>query len=235
MASESERGSDNLATPRILIAVPDAALRQKVMDAAAQDGFFADGATDGIAALKCVRRNTYQLAVLDTGLPELSGLVVCREIRKVSRAPIVLLSTLSSEEDRLAGFLAGGNDYLVKPIYLRELMARINSLLSLSGGGARGTDILRAGEILIDSASRNVTVSRREIQLTPKEYDLLFFLCKHPRRAYSRDSLLDLVWGPRFFGSDRTVDTHIGSLREKIRPHQDYIVTVWGFGYKLEV
>ena len=226
---------ESVSSSRILIAVPDTALCRQITAAVQSEGLLTDEAADGIAALKCVRRNIYQLFVLDTCLPELSGLLVCREIRKSSAAPIIFVSSLSSEEDRLAGFLAGGNDYLVKPFSLRELTARIGSLLSLTHGPARGPDAVVAGGICVDSASRCVYVDGGAVQLTPKEYDLLCFLLKHPRRAFSRDSLLDLVWGRRFLGSDRTIDTHVKSLREKIHPYQDYIVTVWGIGYKLEL
>jgi len=219
---------------RLLVATADAELCRQITEAAAREGFFADGAADGISALKCARRNAYGLTVLDTGLPEVNGLLVCRELRKSSTAPIIMISGLSSEEDRLAGFMAGGNDYLVKPFFMRELMARIKSLISLWESEAGGSGMIVSGGICVDDASRCVYVDRHEIQLAPKEYDLLCFLCRHPHQAFSRDSLLDRVWGREFFGSDRTVDTHVKSLREKIRPYQDRIATVWGFGYRLE-
>ena len=226
---------ESTLTSRVLIAVPDTMLRHQITAALSAAGFLADEALDGIAALKCMRRSVYGLIVLDAELPELSGLMVCREIRQTSAAPVIFVSGLSSEEDRLAGFLAGGNDYMVKPVSVRELLARIGSFLSLTQDARRDSDLLTAGGLRVDGASRAVYVDGRAVQLTPKEYDLLCFLLKHPRRVFSRDALLDLVWGRQFLGSDRTVDSHVKSLREKIHPYQDCIVTVWGIGYKLEM
>ena len=218
---------------RILIATGDSTLRQQIVTAAENENHLTEEAPDGISALKHIRRNLYQAVILDTDLPEIGGLTVCREIRKLSNVPVIMLSSLSSEKDRLQGFLSGGNDYMVKPIYISELMARVASFIALTAAPANKSDLITVGELTVDSSSRNVYINRKKIRLTPKEYDLLYFLCQNRNRAFSRDTLLDQVWGRGFYGTDRTVDTHIKSLRRQIKPHQDCIVTVWGFGYKL--
>ena len=220
---------------RLLIADTDASIRGIIRIAVKEEGWDCSEATDGIMALKLFRRNTYHLAVLDYNLAELNGCIVCNQIRKSSRIPIILLSVHSGEAERLTGFAAGCNDYIIKPFYPGEVVARIKSLMTLYGHDNVPKKTLVRGGIEIDLQSYNVYVNQKLIRLTPKEYDLLVFFCQNPEIAYSRDALLDLVWGHDFYGSDRTVDTHVKSLRGKIQPYNFYIATVWGVGYKFEV
>lgn len=208
------------------------AIKRKVIEA----GYLCDEAADGIAALKLFRHNDYHLIVMDTQLPELDGRNVCRQIRKTSDIPVIIVSALSGEEDRLAGFDLGADDYVVKPFSMPELMARIRVFLHRSGELQRALPRhMSFGGLFIDTVSRSVYVDEQPVSMPPKEYDLLFFLSQNPNQAFSRDMILNEVWGYDFIGSDRTVDTHIKTLRENIRPYDQYIATVWGFGYKFSV
>jgi len=217
---------------RLLAADGDLSVREIIRLAAAEQGWGCDDAADGIAALKLLRRGRYHAIVLDAELPDVDGVFVCRHLRKTVQTPVIFLSKNGAEANRLAAFEAGGNDYVLKPFYPRELVARIRSLLTLTGCGASpAREAVDAGKLRVDTRSRTAFLEGRALQLTPKEYDLLLFFCQHPFHAFSRDTLLDEVWGQDFFGSDRTVDTHVKSLRGKLRPYE-YIETVWGFGYK---
>lgn len=217
----------------LLIADHDSTVRSLIKARALAEGYQCDEAADGIAAIKAFRRHDYGLILLDAQLPELDGRNVCRQIRKASDVPILLLSTRGAEADRLEGFDLGADDYVVKPFSLPELMARIKVFLHRSAGLRRAIPSKISYDGLgIDTISRCVFVDDRPIQLSPKEYDLLFFLSQNPNKAFSREALLNEVWGYDFVGTDRTVDTHIKTLRENIRPYDQCIATVWGFGYK---
>lgn len=219
---------------RLLIADSDYSIRNIIRIASEEAGWLSDDASNGIMALKLFRRRHYHLAVLDFSLAELDGRIVCRQIRKSSALPVIFLSVYPEESERLACFAVGGNDYVLKPFYPRELMARIRSFLSLTGYDLQVKKNIVSEGIIIDLFSRDVLVDGRQICLTPREYDLLLFFCQNPHRAYSREVLLNCVWGEEFQGSDRTVDTHVKSLRAKIQPFQSRIITVWGIGYKYE-
>lgn len=220
---------------RLLAADADLSVREIIRLAAAEQGWACESAKDGISALKLVRRNQYHLAVVEVELPEINGLIVCRQLRKTPGIPVILIARDGRENSRLEGFAAGGNDYVLKPFYPHELMARVRNLLELCGMHVHPRNVIAAGELRIEADSRTVTLAGKRLQLSPKEYDLLLFFCKNADRAFSRDSLLDLVWGTDFEGTDRTVDTHIKSLRSKLAPYQSCIETVWGFGYKFSI
>lgn len=217
---------------RILVADADTTVRDIIQLAAAEQSWRCDFATDGISALKHLRRNRYNIVILDTELPDVDGFLVCRQLRKNERMPVIFISKSGAEADRLAGFEAGANDYVIKPFYPRELIARIKNLLNLTGyNNLPEPKTLAAGKLRLDIDSRTAELDGRLLQLAPKEYELLLFFCQRPFQAFSRDALLNEIWGEEFFGSDRTVDTHVKSLRGKLRPY-DYIETVWGYGYK---
>lgn len=220
---------------KLLIAESDVSIREVIRMSAAEQGWQCDCVGDGITAMKLIRRNVYQLGVLDTDLPELDGHVICRQLKKKSFIPVIFISKNGREENRLAGFEAGGNDYVVKPFFPRELVARIKNLLELTHGAMQVEESVVAGKIRIETASRQVLLSDKHIRLSPKEYDLLLFFCINEGQAFSRAQLLDLVWRSDFEGTDRTVDTHVKSLRSKLKPYQSYIETVWGFGYRFKV
>lgn len=216
----------------LLIADPEAGVRVTLKNHAALENFATDEAADGIAALKLFRRNDYHIIIMSANLPELDAYHVCRQIRKGSHTPIIMLSAQSTEEERLFYFEIGVDDFIEKPFSCKELMARIHVLLRHS---ANREDYMPRRLVFdglcIDIASRVVFVDGDAVMLTPKEYKLLLFLAKNPHQAMSREQILREVWGEDFFGTDRTVDTHIKTIRESIKPYQDYIGTVWGYGY----
>jgi two-component system response regulator ResD len=221
---------------RLLIVDQSNAIRGEIRQLAVMQGYSFDEAADGIAALKLFRRNDYNLIVMDTDLPELDGKNVCRLIRKASDIPILFISAKASEQEKLCAFELGADDFITKPFSPRELLARIKVFLYRTGSQHKQIAAKIAfNGLFINTASREVTVDDRPVQLTPKEFDLLFFLSQNPNKAYSREALLNEVWGYCFTGSDRTIDTHIRTLRENIRPYDSYIVTVWGFGYKFVI
>jgi DNA-binding response OmpR family regulator len=221
---------------RLLIIDKDEAVRTAIKRMASIHGYAYDEAADGIAALKLFRRHDYNIVIIDPDLPELDGKNVCRQIRKVSDVPILIACSKCSEEDKLTAFELGADDYIVKPFFTQELFSRIRVFLYRMGSLSKSAPTkITFGGLFIDTLSRTVYVDDCIAQLTPREYNLLFFLSQNPNKAFSRETLLNEVWGYDFAGSDRTVDTHIKTLRGNIKPYDTSIVTVWGFGYKFVV
>jgi DNA-binding response OmpR family regulator len=219
----------------LLIADADPSVRAIVRRCAEDEKWLLDEAKDGIEAVKLLRRKKYHLIILEVELPVIDGFMICENLKHNPDILVIFISKKSSEIDRLAAFEAGGNDYIIKPFYPRELVARIKNLLKLAGIVSMANQFLYSGKLKIDLYSQDVYADNRRIKLTPREYNLLLFFCRNPNKAFSRSMLLDLVWGRQFEGTDRTVDTHVKSLREKIKPYHNYITTVWGYGYKYEV
>ena len=217
---------------KILVAEADMNICDIIKLSAADQGWTTNEAKDGIAAIKLLRRNTYQIVILSCDLPTIDGSMVLTLTRDQVRCPVIFIGKSGSEEDRLAAFEAGGNDYLQKPFFPRELIARMRNLLGLYGIFYQKRDTLAAGPIRIERHSQSVFLNDRLIKLTPREYNLLLQLCGNPGQTFSRDALLSAAWGESFEGGDRTVDTHIKTLREKLRPMQGCIKTIWGYGYK---
>jgi DNA-binding response OmpR family regulator len=217
----------------LLVADKESAVRNAIKKVVLDEEYTCDEAADGITALKLFRHNDYHLVIVEIELPVIDGKNVCRQIRKISDIPIIALSESCSESDKLAAFEMGIDDYLCKPFSPQELLARIKVFLYRSGqlGKLSPTKITFNG-LFIDTNSHAVSIDDSEVQLTPKEYDLLYFLSQNPGKAFSREMLLNEIWGYEFSGSDRTVDTHIKTLREAIKPYEGHIATVWGFGYK---
>lgn len=201
--------------------------------------FTVDEAGNGIEALEKINQNQpYDCIVLDVMMPEKDGLSTCLEIRKISEVPIIMLTARGDELDRVHGLELGADDYLVKPFSPRELVARIHALLRRSQATVkmeRETTFKTFGAISIDEKARKVRISGNELELTPKEYDLLLFLTKNQNQVWTREQILEHVWGYDFYGSLRTVDTHIKTLRMKLVDYSSYISTIWGVGYKFEV
>ncbi len=195
-------------------------------------------AADGVEALNLLKQGNISMVILDVMLPKMDGWTVCRELRRTSDIPVIMLSARGEEYDKLFGFELGVDDYLVKPFSPRELLARIKAIFARSDmkvQPAPAVNRIQIEEFSIDFDSRNVTLHGKQISLTPKEYELLSFLIKNQNKVFSRSQLLDLVWGYEFFGDDRTVDTHIKMLRESLKEYRHWIVTVWGTGYKFEI
>ncbi len=217
---------------KLLIADADPSVRAIVRRCAEDEKWLLDEAKDGIEAVKLLRRKKYHLIILEVELPVIDGFMICENLKHNPDILVIFISKKSSEIDRLEAFEAGGNDYIIKPFYPRELVARIKNLLKLAGIVSMANQFLYSGKLKIDLYSQDVYADNRRIKLTPREYNLLLFFCRNPNKAFSRSMLLDLVWGRQFEGTDRTVDTHVKSLREKIKPYHNYITTVWGYGYK---
>lgn len=202
-----------------------------------KEGFTVHEAYDGQKALELVSETEYDLIILDLMLPVMDGWSVCREIRKKYDIPIIMLTARGEEFERVLGFELGADDYVVKPFSPRELTARVKALLRRTGVTQDVDEVLKFPELEIDPKSRTVKVKGKEVSLTPKEFDLLYYLAKNQDRVFTRENLLEKVWGYDFFGNLRTVDTHIKQLREKLGRSKvaSYITTVWGVGYKFEV
>jgi len=198
------------------------------------EGYHVDEAIDGRQALEMAGQNTYGLIILDIMLPESDGWTICREIRKNSQVPIVFLTARSEEFDKLLGFQLGADDYVTKPFSPKELVARVNAIIRRSQKSTPNPNYLIINSLKINPDSKQVYLNNQELNLTPKEYELILFLAGNPNKVYSREQLLNLVWGYDFVGDLRTVDTHIKQLRAKLGEYKNYIHTVWGSGYMLK-
>ena len=220
---------------QLLIVDDEPNIRNVIREYAEFSGYGVTEAADGMEAVNLVRSNDFDLIVMDIMMPKLDGFSACKEIRRDKDIPIIMLSARGEEYDKLFGFELGVDDYVTKPFSPKELMARINAVLTRHEKAAAKADApLAFGGLAIDMAARTVTIDGERADLTPKEYDLLFYLVKNRNIALSRDKLLQDVWGYDFFGDDRTIDTHIKNLRNHLGPYRDTIVTLRGVGYKFE-
>lgn len=222
---------------RILIVDDEELIRDMIKEYISIENYIVDEAGDGLEALDLFKQNKYAFVILDIMMPKMDGWSVCREIRKTSQVPIIMLSARGEEYDKLFGFELGVDDYIVKPFSPKELLARMKAIIrrstSVAETAAEG-DIVSFEGLVIEFHSRNVYVDGKIINLTPKEYELLSFFVKNPNRVFSREQLLNSVWGFDFSGDGRTVDTHVKMLRESLAGYRTFIVTVWGTGYKFE-
>jgi DNA-binding response OmpR family regulator len=193
-------------------------------------------AADGMEAVEKCRSGRYDLIIMDVMMPELDGFSAVREIRKFSGTPVIMLSARGEEDDRIHGFETGVDDYVVKPFSSRELMMRVGAILKRSGAGSpAAADQVRVGDgLVIDFTARQVTIHGQNVDLSPKEYDLLFYMVRNRGIALTREKLLSEVWGYDFFGDDRTLDTHIKLLRRSLGDYADRITTLRGVGYRFE-
>ena len=220
---------------KILVVDDEAGIREVIREYGEFNGYEIAEAEDGMSAVGLCKLNNYDLIVMDIMMPKLDGFSACKEIRKIKDTPIIMLSARGEEYDKLFGFELGIDDYVVKPFSPKELMARIHAVLSRRQGSAQPVqNVLKFGGLEINMAARTVTVDGAKVDLTPKEYELLFYLVENKNIALSRDKLLSDIWGYDFFGDDRTIDTHIKNLRNNLGPYRDYIVTLRGVGYKFE-
>ena len=220
---------------KILIVDDEQKIREVIREYSEFNGHEVDEAADGMEAVNLVKSNDYDIIIMDIMMPKLDGYSACKEIKKIKDIPVIMLSARGEEYDKLFGFELGIDDYIVKPFSPKELMARISAVLARSKGGtAKADDTLTFGGLEINKLARTVSVDGEKIELTPKEYDLLFYLVENKNIALSRDKLLQDIWGYDFFGDDRAIDTHIKNLRNNLGPYRDYIVTLRGVGYKFE-
>ncbi|MDD5928144.1 MAG: response regulator transcription factor [Firmicutes bacterium] len=220
---------------KILVVDDEPKIREVIKEYAEFSGFSVKEAEDGMTAVGLCKLNDYDLIIMDIMMPKLDGFSACKEIKKIKDIPIIMLSARGEEYDKLFGFELGIDDYVVKPFSPKELIARINAVLSRKkGSSAVPQQTLKFDGLEINIPARTVTVDGHKVELTPKEYDLLFYLVENRNIALSRDKLLSDIWGYDFFGDDRTIDTHIKNLRNNLGPYRDFIVTLRGVGYKFE-
>ena len=220
---------------KILVVDDEANIRKVIREYGEFNGYQVEESIDGMEAVSLCRAHAYDLIIMDVMMPRLDGFSACKEIRKVTDTPIIMLSARGEEYDKLFGFELGIDDYMVKPFSPKELMARINAVLNRRNGtGSPESDTLTFDGLVINKTARVVTVDGQRVELTPKEYELLFYLATNRNIALSRDKLLSDIWGYDFFGDDRTIDTHIKNLRNNLGKYRDYIVTLRGVGYKFE-
>lgn len=224
---------------KMLIVDDEEKIRAVVREYAEFEDFEVTEARDGMESVTLCRENDYDIIIMDVMMPRLDGYSACKEIKKQKDIPVIMLSARGEEYDKLFGFETGIDDYVVKPFSPRELMARVRAVLARSQAAAQSPAVPQQerqvyGGLEIDLAGREVYVDGVRASMTPKEYDLLFYLVKNKGLALSRDKLLEEVWGYDFFGDDRTVDTHIKMLRGSLGPYRTYIVTLRGMGYKFD-
>ncbi len=227
----------------ILIVDDEARIRSLIRKYAEFEGHTVTEAGDGMEAVRLCRKESFDIIIMDIMMPELDGFSACREIRKVSDTPIIMLSARGEEYDKINGFETGIDDYVVKPFSAKELMLRIDAIMKRSRSFNRQSDEVKKQNVIIeldgggfkaDLTARIVYINGERVDMSPKEYDLLFYMLDNRNIALSRDKLLSEVWGYDFFGDARTLDTHIKLLRKSLGDYSRYIVTLRGVGYRFE-
>ncbi|MCQ2558350.1 MAG: response regulator transcription factor [Oscillospiraceae bacterium] len=224
---------------RILVVDDEKLLVKGIKFNLENEGYTVDACYDGEAAVEAAKATEYDLILLDCMMPKKDGLQACQEIRSFSTVPIIMLTAKSEGSDLLMGFESGADDYVTKPFNILELKARIRSLIRRSTITAqkeapKAAGLFRFADVEVDPNTRSVRKGGNNVELTIKEYDLIEFLVKNPGKVYTRENLMDLIWGYDYMGDTRTVDVHIRRLREKLEPDPaspEYIVTKWGVGY----
>lgn len=219
---------------KLLIVDDEENIRRVVREYAEFEGYTVVEAEDGMDAVIKTRAEEFDVIIMDIMMPRLDGFSACKEIRKQKDVPIIMLSARSEEYDKLFGFELGVDDYVVKPFSPKELMARVKAVCKRGDTRQQIQQKLQFEGLSIDMAGREVYVNGERANMTPKEYDLLFYLVRNRGLALTRDKLLEEVWGYDFFGDDRTVDTHIKMLRNSLGEYRKFIVTLRGMGYKFE-
>lgn len=231
---------------KILIVDDEERIRAMIRKYATFEGFETEEAGDGMEAVEKCRQTTYDLVIMDVMMPELDGFSACREIRKASDVPVIMLSARGEEYDRIHGFESGSDDYVVKPFSPKELMLRIEAVMrrrnpmkteaATPANGINGAarEMAVFDGLVVDFTGRIVSIDGKPVSLSPKEYDLLFYLVRNKDIALSREKLITEVWGYDFFGDDRTLDTHVKLLRRSLGEYSRCIVTLRGVGYRFE-
>ncbi len=224
----------------ILVVDDEEMIRRLIAKYAAFEGHTVAEAGDGMEAVRLCREGKYDILIIDIMMPELDGFSACREIRKFSDIPIIMLSARGEEYDKINGFSLGVDDYVVKPFSPKELMLRVEAVMKRVRTSAKQTETASANEIVelgglkADLTARIVYIDGERAEMSPKEYELFFYMLKNRNIALSRDKLLSEVWGYDYFGDDRTLDTHIKLLRRSLGKYADYIVTLRGVGYRFD-
>lgn len=220
---------------RLLVVDDEKKICELIRKYAAFEGYDVNEAYNGLEAIEECRSGRYDLIIMDVMMPELDGFSACREIRRFSQVPILMLSARGEEYDRIHGFGLGVDDYVVKPFSPKELMMRVAAILKRStNAGLPNADIVTIGDLTVDYAARRVSIGSEEVEMSPKEYDLLFYMVRNRGIALTREMLISKVWGYDFFGDERTLDTHIKLLRRRLGTYSDRITTLRGVGYRFE-
>ncbi len=219
---------------KVLIVDDEEMIRCVLKEYVEFEGGTAFEAVDGMQAVKLCRENDFDIILMDVMMPRLDGFSAVKEIKKIKNVPVIMLSARGEEYDKLFGFEIGVDDYVTKPFSPKEVMARIHAVLK-RGAQENVNDIVTFEGLTIDMVGRNVFVDGEKAELTPKEYEILFYFVKNKGIALTREKLLMDVWGFDFYGDDRTVDTHIKMLRSNLKQYRKFIVTLRGLGYKFEV
>ncbi len=220
---------------KVLIVDDEDMIRAVLREYVEFEGGIADEAKDGMeAVLKC-RENDYDILLMDVMMPRLDGFSAVKEIKKIKDVPVIMLSARGEEYDKLFGFELGVDDYVTKPFSPKEVMARIHAICKRRKGEGEKREEMRFEGLTVDMVGRNVFVNGEKAELTPKEYELLFYFVRNAGVALTREKLLTDVWGYDFYGDDRTVDTHVKMLRGNLKEYRKFIVTLRGLGYKFEV
>ncbi|MGM0215380.1 response regulator transcription factor [Enterococcus sp. AZ109] len=219
----------------ILIAEDEKRIQQIIADYAERDGHEVLLADDGIDALAIVKKGMVDLLILDIMMPNMDGFSVCKQVREISDLPIIMLTAKQEETDKLKGYGLGTDDYVTKPFSPNLLMAKVKVLLRRTGHKSDHKPTLNAGKIILSPTSREVTILENQLDLTYTEFELLHLFMKNPHQVFSREQLLNLIWGYDFEGTSRTVDVHVKNLRQKLGNEGRHIVTLIRSGYKFEV
>ena len=222
---------------KILVVDDEFRIRQIIRKYAEFEGYEVEEAVDGMQAIEVCRKNSFDLIIMDVMMPELDGFSACREIRKFCDTPIIMLSARGEEYDKIHGFELGSDDYVVKPFSPKELMMRVNAVIKRTGSSSENEtkkEVFKYQGLEVDFSGRIVTIDGERIEMTPKEYDLFFYMVKNRGLALTRESLISEVWGYDFFGDERTLDTHIKLLRRSLGEYSRCIVTLRGVGYRFE-
>lgn len=219
---------------RILMVDDEEKIRAIVRKYAEFEGNEVVEAADGMEAVELAKSHDFDIIILDIMMPELDGFSACKEIRKYKDTPVIMLSARGEEYDRIHGFELGIDDYVVKPFSPKELMMRVSAILKRRGGAKENRDVVKIGDLEVDFAGRRVTISGKPVEMTPKEYDLFFYMVRNRGIALTREKLITNVWGYDFYGDDRTLDTHIKLLRKSLGDYSRCIVTLRGVGYRFE-
>lgn len=220
---------------KILVVDDEFRIREIIKKYANFEGHKVTEAVDGMSAIEICNKETFDIIIMDVMMPELDGFSACKEIRKHCNTPIIMLSARGEEYDKIYGFELGIDDYVVKPFSPKELMMRVNAVLKRSNGAdTPSQDVFKYENLVVDFTARIVTVNGERIDMTPKEYELFFYMVKNKGIALTREKLISEVWGYDFFGDDRTLDTHIKLLRKSLGEYSKCIVTLRGVGYRFD-
>lgn len=220
---------------KVLIVDDEEMIRAVLREYVEFEGGEADEAQDGMEAVQLCREKDYDVVLMDVMMPRLDGFSAVKEIRKYKQTPVIMLSARGEEYDKLFGFEIGSDDYVTKPFSPKEVMARIHAVTRRRAPSSDDADVFEAEGLRVDMTGRTVTVDGERAELTPKEYELLFYFVRNRGVALTRERLLNKVWGYDFYGDDRTVDTHVKMLRGNLKQYRKYILTLRGLGYKFEV